>query len=76
MHSMHFFSALLCRLEASPDVKYTAKLTLAMACQSIFDAGILAKPAQPVCQKVSPLAARALHNDHTIFIGLLAEGLG
>lgn len=74
MHSMPFFSALLCRLKQAQ--MYTAKLTLAMACQSIFDAGILAKPAQPVCQKVSPLAAWALHNDHTIFIGLLAEGLG
>ena len=73
---MHFFSALLCRVKQNPDVKDTAKLTLAMACQSIFDTGILAKPAQPVCQEVSPLAARALHNYHTIFIGLLAEGLG
>ena len=47
-----------------------------MACQSLFDAAILAKPAQPVCQQMPPLAVGALYNDHTILIGLLAEGLG
>ena len=73
---MHFFSALRCRLKQAQMWSIQQGLTLAMACQSIFNAGILAKPAQSVCQEVSPLAARALHNDHTILIGLSAEGLG
>ena len=56
--------------------KVVTKCTLAMACEDVLDAAILAKPAEPVCQKMPALAARALHDDHPVLIGSLAEGLG
>ena len=47
-----------------------------MARKDVFDAAILPKPAEPVCQKMPAFAARALHNDHPVLVGSLAERLG
>ncbi len=55
---------------------FVPEFTLAVARKDVFDAAILAKPAEPVRQKVPAFAAWALHDDHPMLIGSLAERLG